>query len=355
MDVKEKLSLSVIIPAFNTGEYIQKCLQTVTASQYENIEIIVVNDGSTDKTEDIVQLLAKKDNRIKLISQNNGGLSSARNTGLLYATGDYILFLDSDDWLDANYVQSCMNVLRETRSDVLLTGYVKEYKNCKEIVDLFDADRKTFTKKEVKEQLLLRLIGPLDKFNPLKLENYNTAWGKFYSRSILNGLKFSSCKEIGLAEDLWFNVQVFCKVRSAEYYGKEKVHYNRTNGNSLVSSYNSENIKQVISLHQHLYNKIIDEKLDDKYLTALNNRVVLSVFSEIIQVMKNPSGIRYILDDIRTVLRAPLYSVAKEKIDYNKFENFWWRYLFVLGKNENVIVLFCLMRFALYVRQKLRG
>lgn len=116
------IKVSVIIPIYNTGQYLESCIQSVREQTLQDIEIICVNDGSTDGSEEIVKELAQKDQRIKLISQKNGGLSAARNTGLRYAKGEYCYFLDSDDLIEHTAMERLYRQAKEDDLDILFFG-----------------------------------------------------------------------------------------------------------------------------------------------------------------------------------------------------------------------------------------
>ena len=117
--------LSVIIPAYNVEKYIDHCLNTVTNQTYKNLEIIIVDDGSPDNSGKIIDDWSKKDCRIKVIHKENGGLGFARNSGLEIATGDYIAFIDSDDYIDLNMYETLINKAIETKSDIVYCGFHK--------------------------------------------------------------------------------------------------------------------------------------------------------------------------------------------------------------------------------------
>ena len=344
--MNKKFSLSVIIPAYNAEKYICTSVESVCKSYYQKMEIIIVNDGSTDNTEEIIKQLSDKDRRIKYVTQSNSGLSAARNKGMSMATGEYVLFLDSDDWLDVDYISEGMKICNETSTDVLLTDYVKEYGAKSVVVNLLGRERKTLTAKEVKKQIFQRLFGPLEKMNPLTLEIYNTAWGKFYRREIIKDIKFSPRAEVGLAEDLYFNIQVFSGVLSVEYSPYILLHYNRSNGNSLVSRYNHNNEEQVRNLHYLLNEKIQQYNLEDDFKTALKNRIVLSVFSQIIQATRHPDGWISAMKEIEKLLDSDVYMKVKNDVDYNKFSNIVWKTFFLLAKNKYAIVLFVIVKLA---------
>ena len=113
--------VSVVIPIYNVENYLRKCLDSVCNQTYENLEIICVNDCSPDNSSEILKEYAAKDNRIKIINhKKNGGLSAARNTGMDNATGEYIYFLDSDDWIDSDYIEKMVNKIIETDADIVI-------------------------------------------------------------------------------------------------------------------------------------------------------------------------------------------------------------------------------------------
>ena len=103
------MKISVIIPVYNVEKYLAQCLESIAGQSYENLEIIIVNDGSTDRSEEICGKFEAMDSRIKLINQSNSGVSVARNTGIENATGDYITFVDSDDWLEKEMYNSMIS------------------------------------------------------------------------------------------------------------------------------------------------------------------------------------------------------------------------------------------------------
>lgn len=113
--------VSIIIPIYNTEAYLGRCLQGIVCQSYKNLEIILVNDGSTDRSTDICKEYASKDNRIKYLSQSNSGASSARNNGLDHAQGDYVMFVDSDDWIDSNMVEELVEDIIKHKTSMVIS------------------------------------------------------------------------------------------------------------------------------------------------------------------------------------------------------------------------------------------
>lgn len=143
--------ISVIIPVYNVEKYLVQCLNSVIYQTFKDIEILCINDGSTDNSLTILEQYARKDSRIKIISKKNQGLGAARNTGILYASGDYLYFLDSDDWLDFTCLEKLYNKIIENNSDVCVMGtnsfieetqqiYVNDYYNA----NLYELDENLF-------------------------------------------------------------------------------------------------------------------------------------------------------------------------------------------------------------------
>ena len=112
--------ISVIIPVYNVEQYLAECVNSVCRQTYQNLEIILVNDGSTDASGQICQELADKDERIRLIHQGNQGLSGARNTGIEHSSADYLIFVDSDDWLPEQHVARLYEKLKEYDADIAI-------------------------------------------------------------------------------------------------------------------------------------------------------------------------------------------------------------------------------------------
>lgn len=119
-------NISVIVPVYNVEKYLDRCIKSIINQTFEDIEIILVNDGSTDRSGDICDEYKRKDSRIKVIHQNNKGVSNARNKGILEASGDYIQFVDSDDWIEKEFCENVYNQIYKYNPDIIFTGFILE-------------------------------------------------------------------------------------------------------------------------------------------------------------------------------------------------------------------------------------
>ena len=183
----EKL-VSIIIPAYNTEKYIGNCIESVIKQTYHNLEVIIVNDGSEDNTLEIITKARLRDNRIVVINQENNGPSAARNAGLKICRGDYVFFLDSDDWLSPNCIEKLISIEKKKKGDIIFFDYYKNFAG---------KDIEHFT---YKKDFYYRV----SKNSALWDMRTITPWGKLYSRKCIEGIYFD--EQMKTAEDVDFNL-----------------------------------------------------------------------------------------------------------------------------------------------------
>ena len=193
MSNKQKL-ISVIIPVYNTAEYLPRCLDSVINNGYKNLEIICVNDGSTDSSPEILRRYEKNDSRIKVIDVPNGGVSRARNIGLDNASGEYIAFIDSDDRVHRQYFGILTHYSQKLNADIVSADYVQ--------TAAFIED------KEIETDSVQYLS--FDGYGALKhKQNRFYVWGKLFSREAVGGIRFD--EDLGFGEDNLFVLDVYGK------------------------------------------------------------------------------------------------------------------------------------------------
>lgn len=146
--------ISVVVPIYNVEKYLKKCIDSILAQTYRHLEIILVDDGSPDNCGAICDNYAQEDGRVLVIHKKNGGLSSARNAGLEIAKGELIVFIDSDDWIDANYIEKLYNDISESGADVAVPAFCISFENGDCAVDSRLKEITTYSKKEALEVFL---------------------------------------------------------------------------------------------------------------------------------------------------------------------------------------------------------
>lgn len=229
----EEKKISIIIPAYNVEKYIAKCLDSVINQSYKNLDIIVVDDGSKDGTGSIIDDYSAKDNRIRAVHQPNGGLPNARNTGMKYANGDYIMFLDSDDWIEPTCCKVIISEMQKDKVDLVFFEYYKEYKN------------KTVQMKTYPHEKLIYNRDGKQEFFLYDMRTI-TAWGKIYNAEILHKCEFN--ESLRTAEDVEFNYRIYDHVNKAVYIQRPLLHY-RILEQSAIHGYDSQikdNLKSVL-------------------------------------------------------------------------------------------------------------
>jgi len=169
--------ISIIVPVYKVESYIDRCLESLIGQTYKDIEIILVDDGSPDNCGIICDEYAKRDNRIVVVHKQNGGLSSARNAGLNIFKGEYVMFVDSDDWVEPNFCEAALQLICSKAVDCVLFGYYEHIKNTK----------KTYTIKDsryLSSEEAIRYIVKNDE--PI----YVSVWNKIYHRSLFECIRF---------------------------------------------------------------------------------------------------------------------------------------------------------------------
>lgn len=195
--------ISVIIPVYNVERYLPKCLDTVCGQTYANLEIIVVNDGTKDQSQPIIDAYAAKDKRIRKVIKPNGGLSSARNAGLEIATGDYVAFVDSDDWIAPEMLEEMQRKAKTSGSDVVVCNYDK-------VFDSQTERRYLPMKSGVVNVREIGLAGYMYKYL-FTYAHGHEVWNKLYRRELIDRhhIRFEPNRDI-FSEDLLFNLYVLC-------------------------------------------------------------------------------------------------------------------------------------------------
>lgn len=212
MEMKNDRKVSIIIPVYNVERYVRKCIESILKQTYENIEIIIVNDGSSDKTEEICRLFEKKDSRIFLHNLENGGVSKARNYGIQNSTGEYIVFVDGDDFVDSKYIEMLVNSFGSKDVGLGIVDYYIFENNKIYTISPNDSSVTYLTNKQA--------LDMITKHN--FFEGY--LWNKIFVREIVLKYKLKFDERVKIWEDLLFCAQYLmndfkvCYNRKALYY-----------------------------------------------------------------------------------------------------------------------------------------
>ena len=247
--------ISVIIPVYNTENELRRCLDSIVNQTYRSLEVICVDDGSTDGSEKIVDEYALCDKRVIVIHQANHGESNARNVGLRVATGEYIAFCDCDDWLDLDMYQLMMQIMEENNVDMVASSWYKELpeesiliKNEEQVVNGI------FGKKE-----LLKYLYKRDAYR-----GFAYMWNKLYKRKVLCDKKkqlimFDETLQLG--GDVVYLAEVALNVERALYLDRAFYHYNQR-ANSGCHTTNLKKLRDWVKAYEIIINRFEEESID---------------------------------------------------------------------------------------------
>lgn len=344
--------ISIIVPVYNTENYLEKCLYSLVNQTYKNIEIIIVDDGSPDNSMNIIQKFVLADNRVKVISQKNQGLSGARNTGMNNTNGDYIMFIDSDDWIEIDTCEKAINASEKYNADVVFWSYIKEFSNSQKDNYLFDKTEIIWSEKNI-NQLSRRMVGLVgdELANPQSIDNLVTAWGKLYKKSVIGDVRFTDTKIIG-TEDALFNIEVFLGINSAVYIPDLLSHYRKDNESSLTHNYK----KKLVSRWREMYSRIkflLDRNdMSREYYDALKNRICFGLIGLGINLAEDKKmSFKEKKKEIYNILSMKHYQIALKNLDFS-YLPIQWKVFFKLAKNNNALLLLWLLEIMDYLRKK---
>lgn len=213
--------VSVIIPVYNAEKYLRKCIEQISSQTYTNTEIILVDDGSSDNSLSICREYSAKDSRIRVFTKENAGVSSARNMGMDEATGQWIMFLDSDDWLENNAIEKLVTTASDNEADVVLFEYSVDYPDGRSVVH----QHKNLEGKMSIQNAVYHTISGTNRF----------AWSKFYKREFVSSTRFD--ENIHHGEDTLFACLVMAKCKSAYFLANPLYRYVQSEGSATRKTY----------------------------------------------------------------------------------------------------------------------
>lgn len=225
------MKVSVIVPVYNVGSYIYQCINSIINQTYSNIEIVIVIDGSTDDSSLICHSLAKNDPRIKVIEQKNSGLVSARKKGLEESSGDYILNVDGDDWIDPNCVETLVNQVIINSVDIVVAGYFREFIGNLEVISQ-NIKPGVYSREEYSNNIYPELISMKKLF---KHGISTFSWGKLFKRDILQNIQMAVPNEITIGEDTVVTYPAITASNSISII-KDPLYFYRQRANSMLKT-----------------------------------------------------------------------------------------------------------------------
>ena len=307
--------VSIIVPIYNVENYLEKCLKSIIEQTFQDIEIICVDDGSTDNSSKILNEFAQKDSRIKIIKETNQGVFAARHNGLKNATSKYILFIDSDDWIDKNLIKKTLDCIKKYNTDVVVYG-AYSVRNSKLSKGMYSVNK---IPKKYKEKVLT-----IKDYEDNLFYIPPTAWNKLYKKEFLDthNIKF---QEIRNGEDQIFYLHTILTARNIYIIDENLYYYTKNRTGSITYSYRKTTDSPISNFYiaEHLLNAL---SVKEKFINQIINKYFSKTLSWFGKCDKN----------FRDDFYENLYKL-KDYLD-TKYPNGWWKY-FKLNKKDGYLFI----------------
>lgn len=329
------------LPVYNAENYLEVCLDSLLKQTYTDIEVVCIDDGSQDSSSSILAEYSKKDNRLKVITQENEGIASARNRGIEEARGEWIMFVDSDDWIDIATCERAIAIVENYSVDVVLWAYTREFPNGKKSPRYLMNSDKLFDEENI-QSLHRLMVGPIgaELRDPTLLHSWGTVWGKLYSRNVISKTKFVDTKIVGSAEDVLFNIEVFTRVKRAFYINDAMYHY-RKSDKSFTGGHNNNLNGRWVNLYKMMSDIIIDLPAD--FQKAFNNRIALGIIGQGLNECRSSRNKKDKIGVIKQIITQKQYRAAVKDLPLRYFP-LHWLIFFWAAKNGKARILYNLLQ-----------
>ena len=322
----QHIKVSVIVPIYNVENYLPRCMDSLLNQTLKEIEIILVDDESPDNCPKMCDEYAKKDNRIKVIHKTNGGLGFARNSGMAIATGEFLAFIDSDDYVDVSMFEKLYNTAKAEALDTVYCGFNK-VSSTLEITPVREVDAiKIFDAKEEIEGVLLDMIGTEPSY-PVDRKYSMSVWHGIYSKSIIDmhNIKFPSEREF-ISEDIIFHIDYLLKAKKIAFI-PDAMYYYCSNESSLTKSFRADRFEKNKILHAEICRKMSSEMNNSKFQLRADRLLIGYTRSLLFSLGHFGFSSKEIVRIIKTICSDKIWL---ELLKYYPIEQLALKYRFVL-------------------------
>lgn len=326
--------ISIVVPVYNVEKFLSHCIDSILNQSYKNIELILVDDGSRDHSGKICDDYAKKDKRVKVYHKKNGGVSSARNYGMINAHGQYITFIDSDDWISKNFLENFR--VEEIQADLYISGA------------LYDIEGKLYSKKKYSEQYADNIDDIAKCFFSQNLKDNGYPWGKLFLLDIIqsNGIFFD--EKLSINEDHIFIFWYFCYIHSLYVTSTADYHYLviDNSGRKLSSKINSRN---EIVLANVAFQNLVESLSQKWHLDSVDKERLKSdyVYEHRLRALRAS----LLLKDYKSFIKETIFW---KKCNYKPKARLFQFMLCIIRKSNSSRISYILLSFLIFFRNTLK-
>ena len=325
-----KKLISIIVPVYNAEKYLMKCLHSIMRQTYEYLEILLIDDGSSDTSGTICDECAVKDKRVKVIHTKNHGVSHARNVGIEKSKGDLIIFIDSDDYIDINMIETLKTNLDTANADISMCNIIRVDKSGKQLDNYIDGKKPKIIIMDEKEYI--------ESIQDYKMY-FTYATNKLIKKSIINNLRFN--EKIHYSEDGLFFLELANRIKKAVYIGPVKLYYYVSSDSSVNKNRFNDRYLTILVAYKEIEkyfeqfnekckcyfaNRYINSFIDANYYLYTKKRLDKSAKKEYKRVMKKYFNYAIKSDEISLKKKIKLcikrmLPIISMKMKYNWFPN----------------------------------
>lgn len=312
-----EVMISIVVPIYNVEKYLVKCIESITAQTYRNLEIILVNDGSTDSCGKICDVYAERDKRIKVIHKANGGLSDARNAGIEAAEGYYIGFVDSDDYINVNMYERLINIMNADNSQIAVCNFSLVYEETEKNI----YEDKNFDNNNLLIDNKDKLVEYCMKSN---YDAFTVAWNKLYKRELFNGIRYPKGK---IHEDVFTTYKLLYKAEKISYTKNAMYYYLQRKTSIMGQKFNVKRLHRLEALQEQLEFYISRKEQEMWDITLFYYKLFL--IHMIIAVEKSAEIDRDIINSYKVFYNVQIRKhLRNSNIEFKKKAGYWMFYRF---------------------------
>ena len=305
--------VSIVVPVYNSEKELPRCIDSILLQTYYDFELILINDGSNDGSLNVLQKYEQKDKRIIVINNENKGVSETRNIGIRKASGEYIAFVDSDDYIDKEMLEYMVKIIEKKNSDLVIWGLY---------IDIFTSKEVKTSYQTFKSNIALNksdiALSVLDRLNGTYI---NSPVNKLYKKSILINNNIYMDKNIDLGEDLLFNIEYLKYCSSVVFESRCFYHYCMKSEDSLTAKYRKNKLELMKSMYDRIREYILESEITDEYLYKLDNLFIKFIYSVFLDL--HSSSCKY---NFKEKVQFIKISIKKYKNIINSTQKLGWFY-----------------------------
>lgn len=334
--------ISVIVPVYNAENYLHRCVDSIRNQTYTNLEIILVDDGSPDACPKICDEIKEQDIRVKVIHKSNAGQGLARNDGLDIATGSYVTFVDSDDWIGPDHVENLYNALVSENADASLGNHIRVTADGNSYPRMLPLVEGVYDKDRITDEIILPLIGA-DAGNPRDILINSSVSMNLYSMKVIkeHNIRFIS-ERYAVAEDFYFNVDFFCHTQRI-VYTKEKGYYYFQNLQSTCEKYNPKRFERTLNYYDEICKRVENYGLKDKVEHRIERSFIMKIRVAVRHIVLSDLTYKEKISSIKEILEHNTVNTVLTQYPLDTFV-FSMRLLLVRMKKKDAVAVYRLMR-----------